>query len=215
MPIYKSISIDKGLLSVWQISESLEELLSAFTQEELADLTFQSFTFEKRKCEWLATRALLKHMIGPAFRISYTSSGKPVLHHPIYQHISISHSRDFVAVFIHEDQAVGIDIESMNRNYAPITKRYLSESELGDVKENILHQCLYWCAKEAIFKLVQDEGIDFRKQIEVTALDPAKDYFPARFLSGHLETNYLLRYQTFDDHCLVWVCYEPNESLNL
>lgn len=215
MPLYKSISIHKGLLSVWQISESLEELLSAFTREELTDQAFQSFTFEKRKCEWLATRALLKQMIGSAFRISYTSSGKPVLHHPVYQHISITHSRDFVAVFIHEDQTVGIDIESMNRNYAPITKRYLSELELLTVKEDIRLQCIYWCAKEAIFKLVEEEGIDFRKQIEVIAWDPDRDYFPARFLSGQLETNYLLHYQTFNDHCLVWVCCDPHESINL
>ncbi|MBC8006038.1 MAG: 4'-phosphopantetheinyl transferase superfamily protein [Verrucomicrobia bacterium] len=213
MPIYKSISIDKGLLSVWQISETLEELLSAFTQEELADPAFQSFTFEKRKCEWLATRALLKQMIGAEFKVSYSPSGKPLLNHLVYKHISISHSRDFVVVYLHQDQAVGIDVESMNRNYAPITKRYLSESELGDVKENILHQCLYWCAKEAIFKLVEDEGIDFRKQIEVMALDSQKTYMTAKYTSADEETIYRLQYDIFHQHCMVWACNIPSTTI--
>jgi phosphopantetheinyl transferase len=209
MPLFKSISAGKGLLSVWQLSEPLEELISYFTPEELADQAFQRFTYEKRKAEWLATRALLKQMVVSTFEISYTSSGKPLLHHPVYRHISISHCRDFVAVYIHEDQCVGIDIESMNRNYAPITKRYLSEPEMLHVKENILCQCLYWCAKEAIFKLVEDEGIDFRKQIEIIAFDPDKEFFAARYISGNIETNYQLFYETFHEHCMVWVCNEP------
>lgn len=201
------------MLAVWQIAEPVEELLSQFNPLELSDQFFQRFTFDKRKTEWLATRALLKQMIGPDFEISYAPSGKPLLHHPVYQHISISHSRDFVAVYIHQDHAVGIDVESMNRNYAPITKKYLSESERGDVKEDILQQCLYWCAKEAIFKLVEEEGIDFRKQIEVKAFNPGKSYLMAKYISGNKETLYRLQYDIFDQHCMVWACNTPLNTL--
>lgn len=206
MPLFKSISVPDGLLSVWQITESSDELLSFFTPEEIADSYFQNFTFEKRKCEWLAARALLKQMIGSSFEISYTQSGKPLLSHPLYPYISISHSRDFVAVLIHEHQDVGIDIESMNRNYAPIRKKYLSESELLEVNESPLLQCIYWCAKEAVFKLVEEDGIDFRKQIEVIAFDAQQDTFIVRFISHNREQNYQLQYTTFNEHCMVWVC---------
>lgn len=194
------------MLSVWQITETSDELLSFFTAEEIEDTAFQKFSYEKRKAEWLATRALIKQMIGPFFQISYTESGKPLLYHPVYSHISISHSRDFVAVFIHEHQAVGIDIESINRNYAPITKRYLSEAELKQVNEIPLLQCIYWCAKEAVFKLVDDKGVDFRKQIQVIDFDPELDTFFARFSAGNKECNFQLQHITFNEHCMVWVC---------
>ena len=206
MPLFKSITVPDGLLSVWQITESSDELLSFFTPEEIEDPAFQKFTFEKRKCEWLATRALLKQMIGPTYQISYTESGKPLLNHPFHQHISISHSRDFVAVLIHGYQAVGIDIESMNRNYAPICKKYLSEIELIEVNESTLLQCIYWCAKEAVFKLVEEDGVDFRKQIEVMAFDVQQNTFYARFISGNQERTYQLQHTCFNEHCMVWVC---------
>jgi phosphopantetheinyl transferase len=206
MPLFKSINVPKGLLSVWQITESSDELLPFFTPEEITDPEFQKFTFEKRKTEWLATRALLKQMIGPSFQISYTESGKPLFNHPVYAHISISHSRDFVAVFIHEHLSVGIDIESMNRNYSAIRKKYLSESELEDVNESPLLQCIYWCAKEAVFKLVEDDGVDFRKQIEVMAFDSQEDAFLVRYISDNQEKTYQLQHTTFNDQCMVWVC---------
>jgi len=206
MPLYKSITVPKGLLSIWQMTEPSVELLAYFTAEELADQAFQKFTFEKRKTEWLATRALLKEMIGPTFQISYTESGKPLLSHPVYPHISISHSRDFVSVLIHEHSAVGIDIESINRNYAPIRNRYLSETELKQVNENPMLQCIYWCAKEAVFKLVEEKGVDFKKQIEVIAFDPQQNTFQTRFTTGNQERIFQLQHTNFKEHCMVWVC---------
>lgn len=209
MPLFKSISVPDGLLAVWYITESSGELLSFFTPEEIAEPDFQKFTYEKRKAEWLAIRALLKQMIGSGFEISYSDEGKPILAHPVYHHISISHSRDFAAVYIHQLQSVGIDIESINRNYASVKKRYLSVTELEHANEDPLLQCIYWCAKEAIFKLVNEDGVDFRKQIQMIAFDPEQDTFFARFVSINQATTYQLRYTTFNQHCLVWVCDNP------
>lgn len=194
------------MLSVWQMTEPSEELLPFFTPDELSDPAFQKFSYEKRKREWLATRALIKQMIGTSFQISYNESGKPLLSHPLYNHISISHSRDFVAVLVHQHLAVGIDIEWVNRNYTPITKKYLSEIELELVNERPFFQCLYWCAKEAIFKIVEESGVDFRKQIEVLAFHPEQDNLSARFISGTLERTYQLQHTHFNEHCMVWVC---------
>jgi len=206
MPLFKSITIPNGLLAVWQITESSSELISFFNPEEIANPAFQKFTYEKRKVEWLATRALLKQMIGSGFEISYSEPGKPILNHPVYQHISISHSRDFVAVIIHQKTDVGIDIEDINRNYTSVKKRYLSEIELDQVNDNALLQCIYWCAKEAVFKLVEDEGVEFRKQIQVLEFNPEQDFFFVRFVSGNQEKIYKLQYTTFNQHCLVWIC---------
>jgi len=194
------------MLAVWQITESSGELQSFFTSEELADPNFQKYSFEKRKVEWLAIRVLLKQMIGSGFGIYYTEVGKPMIKHPLYNHISISHSRDFAAVYIHQHHSIGIDIESMTRNYASVKRRYLSESELEQVDDNFTLQCIYWCAKEAVFKLVDKEGVDFRKQIHVLAFPPESNKFIVNYISDNMEKTLQLQYESFNQHCLVWVC---------
>lgn len=209
MPLIKTISTTDGLISVWQIAEATEELLSYFSAQELDNEEFKKFTFEKRKAEWLATRVLLKQLIGNSFTISYTSSGKPLLEHAQYHYISITHSRTYVAVFIHQNKEIGIDIESSNRNYAPILKKYLSDLELCHIKEDNLIPCLYWCAKEALFKLVEEEGIDFKKQFEILSVEPSEQLIVARYISAKEVKNYQLNYSSFNNHFMVWVSDDP------
>ncbi len=197
------------MLAVWQITESSGELHSFFTPEEFNETIFHDIQFEKRKVEWLAIRVLLKQMIGNGFEIYYTEVGKPMIKHPLYKHIGISHSRDFAAVYIHQHHAVGIDIESMARNYATVKKRYLSEPELQQVSESPMLQCIYWCAKEAVFKLVDNEGVDFRKQIHVLPFLPGSDIFFVRYVFDNQEKTLQLQYETFNQHGMVWVCGDP------
>ncbi|MGE5395016.1 MAG: 4'-phosphopantetheinyl transferase family protein [Candidatus Saccharibacteria bacterium] len=209
MPVFKTIPLTNGWISIWQLQETAEELLCFFSPGELESQDFSKFTFEKRKTEWLATRALLKQLIGNSFTISYSDSGQPVLNHPVYQHISITHSREFVAVFIHQSKQIGIDIESQNRNYAPILKKYLSEAERCHIKDNTSIPCLYWCAKEALFKMVEEQGIDFKKQFEIISADPARQELLARYISSGQEKTYLLNFIHLNDHYMVWVMNDP------
>jgi phosphopantetheinyl transferase len=204
--------IPDGLIGVWQLTESSIELLPNFTIEELADSVFLKYTHEKRKVEWLATRVLIKKLIGFDFSITYSNSGKPIIDHAIYKHLSISHSRDFVAIILHQHLNVGIDIENITRNYNPIEQRYLSEVELLQVNKTPRNQCIYWCAKEAIFKLVPEDGVEFRQQIQISPFNPEVDNeFSARFLGEYRVLDYRLHFQTFSEHCLIWVTNEPEE----
>lgn len=206
MPLFKTIPVPDGLIGVWQLSEKLEDLLPDFTANELASKDFQQYTFEKRKIEWLATRRLIKELIGSRFEITYLETGKPILSHFRYNHISISHSRDFVVVFVHENLNTGIDIESVNRNYNPVEKRYLSEDELIQVNKDPILQCLYWCAKEAVFKFVHEDGVEFKKQIYIAPFNPdQEEQITVRYISGEKETSHQLHFQIFAGHGLVWI----------
>jgi len=212
MPLYKTITIPDGLIGVWQLTETSIDLLPNFSSKELADPSFLNYTHEKRKIEWLATRVLIQQLTGLNFTIRYSESGKPILDHPTYKHLSISHSRDFVAVILHEHLNVGLDIENIGRNYNPIEKRYLSDKELIQVNKTPKMQCIYWCAKEAIFKLVPEDGVEFRHQIQISPFNPeSENDFSARFIEGTRELVYKLHFQTFSDHCLVWVTDIPYE----
>lgn len=206
MPIFKQFKASGGLIGVWQLTETSGDLTLFFSSEELSNPEFQKYTYEKRQVEWLATRLLIQKLIGSDFKITYSETGKPILDHIQYKHLSISHSRYFVAVFLHEKHPVGIDIEEMSRNYNAVKKRYLSEEELADVSEIPLLQCLYWCAKEAIFKLVSDNGVEFREQIHISSFNPEKEMqFIARFKSKSEVLILKPQFLTFSEHGMVWV----------
>ncbi len=206
MPVYKTIPQNGGIIGIWQLTETLDDLLPQVSTEALKDSAYLKYTFEKRKIEWLATRLLIKELIGADFTISYSEFGRPILNHRRFKHLSISHSRENVAVFIHEYRNTGIDIESISRNYSPVEKKYLSDEELIQVNHNPFLQCLYWCAKEAIFKLVPEDGIEFRQQIHISPFNPDhENQFSAKFISGKTESNFQLQYYSFGDQCMVWV----------
>ena len=119
MPLFKTIPIAGGLIGLWKFAETTAELIPEFSKEELQDPAFLKYTHEKRKIEWLATRILVRHLIGSDFTISYFASGKPMLKHHQFRYISISHSRNFAAVILHECLNVGIDIEETTRDFKP------------------------------------------------------------------------------------------------
>lgn len=206
MPLYKTISITGGLIGIWKFTESVAELISSFAETELNDPNFRKYTHDKRRVEWLATRLLIRQLIGPEFKIEYLTTGKPVISHHQYRHLSISHSREFAAIILHEEFNVGIDIEEISRDYNRIEKRFLSEEELLYVAKNQSLQCLFWCAKEAVFKLVEDDGIDFKKQIHIS---DKQSKLLARFTCTAGDTTYPLYTETFDNNCLVWVLDSP------
>jgi 4'-phosphopantetheinyl transferase EntD len=206
MPLFKTIVVESGLIGIWQMSETSGDLSVHFLAQELENPEFLKYSFENRKVEWLTTRILIKQLIGPDFSIRYSEAGRPILTHPKYKYLSISHSRYFVTVFVHEKYPVGIDIEDMSRNYTAVKKRYLSDEELAFVADSTTLQCLYWCAKEAIFKLVPHEGIEFREQIHISNFNPEfDDHFSSRFINDGEEFNFQLQFQIFNNHGLVWV----------
>jgi 4'-phosphopantetheinyl transferase EntD len=208
MALYRIINLPGGQIGVWRLSETLADLIENFTTEELEISDYQKYSYEKRKVEWLATRVLLKILIGPDFTISYSESGKPILSHSSYKYLSISHSREFVTVYIHQDSEVGIDLECIARNYNAVEKRYLSDTELKQTGRDPVLQCLYWCAKEAIFKLVAYEGLEFREHIHILPFHPELDnQFSGCFNLGIKTIDFSLYFQVFENHCMVWVSY--------
>lgn len=210
MPLFKKIPIHKGLIGLWKFSETSADLAHGFSDEELTDPTFLKYTHEKRKVEWLTTRVLIRQLLGSDFSVSYLESGKPILKHEKFKNISISHSRDFAAVILHENLNVGIDVEETTRDFNRIARRYLSDNELIHAEKNPRLKCLYWCAKEAIFKLVPEEGVEFRQQIEmIPGNSKLENQVSGKFISGNVHSIYQLQYQYFSDHCLVWVVDDP------
>lgn len=172
MPFEKIINTAVGTIGIWQLTDTLNNLLEV-SNLSTSDLErYKSFTFEKRKKEFLAVRILLQKISNKKYKIEYANSGKPFLKDSKKQ-ISISHSADFVCVFL-SDNNIGIDVEQSTRSIDRVAARFLHPDEQKHFTSEGKQQeakILYWAAKEAIFKCSAATGIKFNQQILIEAFE--------------------------------------------
>ena len=91
--------------------------------------------------------------------LEYTESGIPYFK-TISKHVSISHSSIYCAVAI-SDCAVGIDIEDINGDAeSQRLVRFFTENERKEV-ENGASPLKIWTKKEALFKYLKNDNINF------------------------------------------------------
>ena len=198
-------------IGVWQITESEAELrgLSSIPSDELEEISYiKSESLRKQK---LAVRALLEAMFEEKVYLNHHDNGKPFLENMV-TNISITHTDKYVAVILHETEDVGIDIESLDRDFSAVELKALSEDEIDDLDDDKRNEqlAIYWCAKEAVFKRVSLYNVDFAEQIEVERFHPrGEGELEATFVSKDgYEEEFDLEYTTFDRHVLVWVVGE-------
>jgi len=178
-------------IALWEISESLEELM------KLVKNAPPNFSSEKRKKEHLTSRLLLNE-ISPNTLIFYNEFGAPELNTD--KHISISHSKNLVAVIISEKK-VGIDIEEISEKALRLSSKFVSEKNRTTLNKE--KATLIWCLKEAVFKWHQKGKVDFIKDIIIPPFTVnEKGEIKAQFKNTEL----ILNYQKINNHYLVYVC---------
>lgn len=166
--IYKEFKINEASVLVWKITENesrLEELLVNLDSYK-SDLG--KLTSPKRRLEFLASRVALNAIMNRPVNVIYDLNGKPLLENEL-SHISISHSRKWVAVIHHPTLVTGIDIECPTERINKIAHRFLNQAELisfsgNDETKKIQ---LAWSAKEALYKIIGSEVADFASQLSV------------------------------------------------
>ena len=212
MGLYLKKKLDnEAEIGVWQITETEEQLkeMSSTPSDEMEEISFiRSESLRKQR---LAVRALLNTMFDEKVYLSHHDNGKPYLeNNPV--NISITHTEKYVAVILHEEENVGIDIESLDRDFSAVEKKALSEDEIDDLEDEKRNEqlAIYWCAKEAVFKLLSRYNVDFAEQIEIERFRPrGEGELEATFIGKKdEEEEFDLEYITFDRHVLVWVVGE-------
>ncbi len=209
MALYLKKELDnEAIIGVWQITETEQELieLSSTPTDEMEEISFiRSESLRKQR---LAVRALLNTLFDEKVYLSHHDNGKPYLeNNPT--NISITHTEKYVAVILHDEEDCGIDIESMDRDFSAVEKKALSEDEIDDLEQDKRNEqlAIYWCAKEAIFKLLSVYNLNFAEQIEVERFRVrGEGQLEATFIDkDDDEEEFELEYMTFDRHVLVWV----------
>ena len=211
MAIYLQKELENtAKIAVWKITETEEELieLSSTPSDEMEEISFiKSESLRKQR---LAVRALLNELFGEKVYLAHHDNGKPYIENDSIN-ISISHTEKYVAVILDQNDEVGIDIESLDRDFSAVEKSALSEDEIDDLDDDKMEKnfqlAIYWCAKEAIFKKISKYNVDFAEQIEIEKFrNNEEGELEATFIhKDGYEEEYKLEYITFDRHLLVWV----------
>ena len=211
MALYLRRKLDnKAEIAVWQVTETEEELLNitSVPTDELEEISL--FRSESQRRQKLAVRALLNELFEEKMYLNHHDNGKPYLEN-CATNISITHTDNYVAIITHEEEEVGIDIESLERDFSAVEKKALSEDEIDDLEDNSSNKneqlAIYWCAKEAIYKRMSQNRVIYAEQIEVEKFRPkGEGELEATFIhKDEHEEEFDLEYMMFDRHVLVWL----------
>jgi phosphopantetheinyl transferase len=157
-----------SLWGVWKIEESSSELQKQLTRRDYL-LVPSYLRAEKRRQEWLAVRVLLKELLGEETLIAYHPDGAPYLpEKKLY--VSISHTDGYAAVILSEQGPAGIDIEYLNDRVHRTRHRFMhpEEEDMIDPEHETEHLLVCWCAKETLFKIIGQKGVDLREHLRIS-----------------------------------------------
>ncbi|MBU3854776.1 MAG: 4'-phosphopantetheinyl transferase superfamily protein [Candidatus Paraprevotella stercoravium] len=194
MPIIRDISISDFRCCVWQVTETMEELLAMLPDEghELYEEAQQRFSSPKRRQEFIAVRVLLYQML-PGAVIGYYDNGKPYLAHSCWR-ISISHTVGYVAVILSDCGEVGVDIEQYGERVCRVASRFINDDERVT---GVWKQLLLWSAKETVYKMMNCCEVDFQEHLISGCWRPQEISGPGCKGSIQLQTFHPLHQKTY------------------
>ncbi len=207
MLINKKELSDGTILGFWQVDKSEEELLKLLNNISVVKEKIETFTSQKRRLEYIASRVLVKTLLGTEKTIAYNDIGEPYITDGSY-HISITHSNLYVGVILHKNKKVAIDVEKISDKVIRTQSKYLSLAEQSFVdRQNMrVHLTTMWCIKEAVYKILDTVAINTINDIEIQPFVP--------YIDGEVEVvvkigdrmntltaNYLVE----QDYCKAWI----------
>lgn len=209
MPIIEREYIgDHGILGVWEITESLGELLNMiqFSPEDVK--IFKKFKNKSRQKHWLSYRLAIREILGEEknLEFSYDEHGK--LHIANYHYkLSVSHSGNYSAVIISNKHNVGIDMEKITNRINELEDKFLAafERKRLPVINRQKYLTAFWSAKETLFKLYGKRELQFGKNIFIDFKDiNSKGSLIGKIKNTNFEKDYHITYRVFRNYMLVY-----------
>lgn len=193
-------------LLVWQVTETDAFFLSKISEHVHEDKEYISAKFDWKKLELLAARYAAKVLVealGHSFHgIAKDEYGKPFLVDCNLQ-MSLTHSKEYVAVAIHKTQKLGVDLERPAPKMWRIKDRLFTSSEIIDIGDSLRRMSIFWSAKEGLYKLYGKRGIDFKKDLLLTYHNDSLEGIID--LGADYSSKHEVFTEDFLDFILVWV----------
>ncbi len=163
---------------------------------------------EKREIERRGTHFLLKKMLAcDEVEITYNEFKRPYLKGRS-EHISISHSHQWLAISLHKTDETGVDVEMIREKVINIKHKFCCDEELEFAQNDIDKLTLLWACKEAIYKVYGKKELEFKK-IKINKFDIANEGEVAGTIhfDGHIR-KYILMYRKFNGYFLALILNE-------
>lgn len=197
---------DYTLVGVWKIEEDLDTMLSLVDMDQNDKKRYKTFRSTSRKLEFLSVRALLGELIGTEAKIVYNKNNKPFIKDGSH-YISITHSNKLTAIMLSTCEKVGIDLEYMSANINALSFKFINKREkiTRERDKKRYHLYLHWCAKEALYKICDKEGINIKKNITIYPFEISDSGdIKGKVHTDHINEIFDLHYTRYENYTLVW-----------
>lgn len=194
------------VIGVWKIEEELPDLFAMVEMGTEDKKRYAAFRSTSRMLEFLSVRALLAELLGKDARIVYNKNNKPFIKDGSH-FISISHSNKLTAILISKDERVGIDLEYMRANINAFSSKFINKKEKITRRwaDRTYHLYIHWCAKEAIYKICDKEGINIVSDITIEPFDVHDSgEIKGRVSNARINEQFTLYYSRYDNYTIVW-----------
>jgi phosphopantetheinyl transferase len=200
---FTPLSNDAAYL-LWRIDEPLATLIQVSTPNILAEAAYKSITHPRRQREWLAARLALQTLLtklGHSYSAPQKDEwGRPYLpNSPL--HLSLAHCPGFALVAVANHQPIGVDIQCPSNQLWRVRTKFLMEEEVRESENDLEKLCIYWCAKEAIYKAHGGQGISLKQDIIIQSFTKGDQGSTVGQLKGQC---FRVHYRFYEGHLLAW-----------
>lgn len=206
MPLLLTKKIDAHTwLGIWQLQEPEADLYAALPPH--ADVSaLEGKVHPRRRQEWLASRVLvyrlLQNFTSEPLVLARTEEGMPFFPgNPL--HVSITHSPRLAAVILSDIYKVGIDIELITPKALRVADKFLTEAEKAHTASDETKTCLYWSAKETLYKLYSRKRLVLRENLLLRPA-PEPNVLLGRVHTGNFSKLYRIQHDTIQHHVLTY-----------
>lgn len=207
MPVILEKKYENNIsLAVWQITESHDELQAMLPSEILTDAELASISHPQKQVEFFCSRLVIKYLANSLgikyLGIKKDEHGKPYLAGSNWQ-MSITHTSNYVAAVMHPSEALGIDMEKPSEKLQRIAHKFLSETERIESENDIEKLCIYWSAKEALYKLYGKRKVIFNENLFVFPFKKEQNKITGRLRINEIDEEYVIYVEKIDGYILV------------
>ncbi|PRY16463.1 4'-phosphopantetheinyl transferase superfamily protein [Pontibacter ummariensis] len=194
------------VLGLWQLQEPPDELLQRLPSHVATRLQVMGKMHPKRQQEWLGSRVLvyqlLQHFTEAPVLLDRDELGKPFFPgHNLF--VSISHAPQLAAVILSDTHEVGIDIEQISPKALRVADRFLTEEEKGYTASEEATTCLYWSAKETLYKMYSRKQLALKENLSVKPL-VGLDILQGQVHTENFSKLYQIHHETVQGHVLTY-----------
>tara|TARA_Y100001980_G_C14553604_1_gene339112 strand:+ start:296 stop:919 length:624 start_codon:yes stop_codon:yes gene_type:complete len=202
MPIVKDFDLNfNSRVIIWEITELETQLISMLKLSKKDNTLFNSIKLVSKRKEFIVIRLILNFLNIEINNLIYNSLGKPVL--KLNKFISISHSSNILVLAVSKNE-IGVDIEKERKKISIVKQKFLSRFEnnfLTKINEDKMLTRI-WTSKEAIYKVINIPGINFKKNIIIKPFKLKDSSGIATVKTDNFNLNFKLKFITFREYYL-------------